>query len=727
MDSQAGPRRSTDESVELSGDAETGLDTPLVEDRETRSPEERKPVTVFGVSVPRSDAKSALPTIAQVLAQKHSLPTDRVTSCLQRLFEAEFRRQKIIYGKVLWSFRAGLLSILPLSLECMPAEKALAFSEAEDLNAYKRRVLISQALANEFTPLLSLDELARTISEFIEHQEKNQKSLLETGHPKTHFAKSPWLDAHLNKLYFTKSPIWLKQTGQSSTTSNFRPVFHRMYVDQRRIAQRTTGHHRHTLEFMRGSLFSPPSVSPPCQLQWANFEEGGWVACSYDNAHTLAGLPIADIPKVEGLRTALQKTKIRVLAELSSAIRDRDDKRVGQRCLEIISKELTAEEATYLLYLDVGYAGYEVRTVRPETRSMPLFAGGLTSLLELIGHVKKELVIGTLAKTREALSKTLVLDVWRKPRFVTLVDRSKYKNLGRTTVQNPYLELVAVGMESAVREGLDLCVDRDADEPAFWSSYRDEVEQALSSEFYTLVPVRVKKCFQPKFQTTLQEFADEKAKRLESEEDPALGARSPNIFRRMGDDWNIRYAGGNPFAIPDLVGLTYIHQLIEKPGQSFSGQDLRAVRQRYEASNTSRSGSGARQAEFDDSIETSHVDHGGKIMDKEGLKEIRALLAETEEELQKANDQHDEAEIARLEKEKAEILKLLQGSTDLKGQSKLLQEENQRAKRAVKKAINTALDRISQKDFDLSQHLRNSIHSNGFEYRPEPKISWETC
>lgn len=442
---------------------------------------------------PDNDSESALQAIRAIagrLAVKYVLAPKRVDACLRRLIIAEFQGRQVTVQEVNTSYSKGLLRLLPEALKRMPPQKALEFCESEDLNAYPRRVRIAKVLANEFIPLLTLDELADCLSELIEHQETNRGSLLTTGHPTTHFTRCAWLDLHFNKLYFTKLPMPLYDFSKPTQRSDFRPAISHFYKNRNQIAVRPLNIGPDDFDYEVRTMNLQAGEDRRCDWSWARWADEGWAPCGYDDADTLQRLSEDEIKRLDALRPKLFEVRQRVFAELAESIREQDGQGVQQRCIKIFSDRLTAEEVGFLRKMDAVYASDEVRTSELDTEPTPLLNGGLTSLLELIGHVKKELLIGTLAKTRDALSDALSLDAWQKPRFVTLVNRSEYRNLCKVDRRNIYLDLIAVGFGETSQAGLDIFADLDAKEPAFWLSYWDEVEHVLLEEPSTSIDAR---------------------------------------------------------------------------------------------------------------------------------------------------------------------------------------------------------------------------------------------
>ena len=201
---------------------------------------------------------------------------------------------------------------------------------------------------------------------------------------------------------------------------------------------------------------------------------------------------------------------------------------------------------------------------------------------------------------------------------------------------------------------------------------------------------------------------------------------APFSIRLLGDDWNIRYDGGPLFALPCLIGLGYIHHLIEEQGQVYSALELRGAVQQHKSEPAGRDQIAAKQSGEDGGTGPSYATNAGQTLGLEEMKDIFDRLEEIEVDYDEAKEECDEARILKLEDEREEILAWMADNT-FRGKAKLLQDDNARAQKAVKKAIKEAIDRIEQKDAKCAQHLRNTIRTTReFEYRPDRKIVWET-
>lgn len=149
------------------------------------------PYHLFGAAIEpenTADPQEVLRAIAKSLADHHGLAEDRVLACVQRHFQADVVDRSQGRGSFDPTFVSRLPQLLPEALKRLPAEAALKLCETEDPVAFYRRVKVAQQLASSYTPLYTLDELAGLLSELVEHQQRNQDSLLRTGHPRTFLA-----------------------------------------------------------------------------------------------------------------------------------------------------------------------------------------------------------------------------------------------------------------------------------------------------------------------------------------------------------------------------------------------------------------------------------------------------------------------------------------------------------------------------------------------------------
>ena len=117
-----------------------------------------------------------------------------------------------------------------------------------------------------------------------------------------------------------------------------------------------------------------------------------------------------------------------------------------------------------------GY-GYTIASGRGEDKGyLTAFPGGLSHLLMVIGHCEKELTIGTMDRTKG-----------RMPPAV--LDDASFRS---------YFQAVGQPWHRELDEALDHFVELGSQEAAFWTEYRERVNEAIENEFYAEVVIRTK-------------------------------------------------------------------------------------------------------------------------------------------------------------------------------------------------------------------------------------------
>jgi len=217
---------------------------------------------------------------------------------------------------------------------------------------------------------------------------------------------------------------------------------------------------------------------------------------------------------------------------------------------------------------------------------------------------------------------------------------------------------------------------------------------------------------------------------------PEINHPPQNLFRKMGDDWAIRYAGGPLFPMKDLVGLAYISELIQHPNRPFGPSDLRGAREQRAVDESTRSRRAAVQVTGDPTgADLQHANDAGEVLDREALRALRNRLQELTCEIEEARGYNDESRLDRLEREKEQLEAEVRSAVGFgrSGADGQRPEDLRRFQRtakldqdAVRKAINHAIDRISQKDESLARHLLNSITTgSSFQYSPVDEVTWD--
>lgn len=193
------------------------------------------------------------------------------------------------------------------------------------------------------------------------------------------------------------------------------------------------------------------------------------------------------------------------------------------------------------------------------------------------------------------------------------------------------------------------------------------------------------------------------------EQRPATRRRRTFVLKPVAGQsvWSVGEAGDERL-MPDMRGLHYLHELLQRPGADVTALTLSAS-----------------VAGHNIMIDQSD---GGEQLDRRALVAYRQRLRDIDEELDEAQSWADTARIERIEAEREALLRELAGATGLNGRARTLNGSAERARIAVRKAIAAALDRIDADDRTTGRLLRTSVHTGGVcRYDPDPDapIDWQ--
>ncbi|MFN0149209.1 MAG: hypothetical protein ACKVU1_00690 [bacterium] len=278
-----------------------------------------------------------------------------------------------------------------------------------------------------FTPFYSLQELHRLTASFIREQEENREPLVMTGFPKYRKRDFPWLDWHLWRLYFTKYPVEFERTTLEvpsieevrSLHWRERGTLHQELVWSSKIA----GSPKLDTHVIRGPLdlfgipwYAPKEVyptrpAPPTSLlddpephRWIRAAEALsrklGIGCSYDDAAILPPLRTANARRLEALRERVFGLRVRVLRNLLDYVERRTTVGLRESALQLFRESLDRADVEFLVGMDRRYLGFDGRSGIHVGRDPQFVPGGLTNLLEVVGHFEKEIAVGTLHRTR---------------------------------------------------------------------------------------------------------------------------------------------------------------------------------------------------------------------------------------------------------------------------------------------------------------------------------------
>jgi|GEM_PF-2516559 len=330
------------------------------------------------------------------------------------------------------------------ALQYLPPADALRLFENEDLELLRMRQLYISYLGSKEAPLYSIRECASAINNLLRYLRENKESLLETGYPRTVFKGNSLLSAQMVELYPVRLPSEVKEED---------------------------GEYSYTWSSAR----------------WQDDDQ----PCSYEEAHLAPDLSLHDATRLESMRSRLYDARVEVLQTTMHCLRGNDPEAIWRNSKTILAKCLSADEAYFLLDIDSSLKGSEYIQLRT-----PLSASGaLSTLLSLVGHCMKELTIGTMAKTSEALGELIRKDERGRP-YISYAS---------------YYEVVGKPEQQKVESACDIFAELEKQETEFWGEYGQRVNSALDKEFEIDVGVtkRAKSEYNSDYKTVAETFGIE--------------------------------------------------------------------------------------------------------------------------------------------------------------------------------------------------------------------------
>jgi hypothetical protein len=155
--------------------------------------------------------------------------------------------------------------------------------------------------------------------------------------------------------------------------------------------------------------------------------------------------------------------------------------------------------------------------------------------------------------------------------------------------------------------------------------------------------------------------------------------------------------GDREAVVPDLLGLSYLAQLLTNPGREIAATALVG------------------------SADLGAGDDRYLVLDDAALAAYRERIRDLQDDLAEADANNDPERSARVSAELDAVVAEVSGHTDVRGRSRAFASSGERARTAVQKAVRRAFDAIDQVDAELGAALRASIQTGrSCCYRPGP-------
>jgi class 3 adenylate cyclase len=187
-----------------------------------------------------------------------------------------------------------------------------------------------------------------------------------------------------------------------------------------------------------------------------------------------------------------------------------------------------------------------------------------------------------------------------------------------------------------------------------------------------------------------------------------------NLFRRDGEYWTVGYRG-LVVTLRDSKGLRDLGRLLAEPGREFHTLDLMA------AGTGTRSVPPSQAAEAGLAIEG----RGEPLIDQTARAHYKRRITELERELEEAQERGGEEASAATREELDALIAELAAAYGLAGRPRRTPDHAERARKAVRRRLRHALNRIARAHPQLGRHLATSIRTGVFcSYQPERAVVW---
>jgi tetratricopeptide (TPR) repeat protein len=203
-------------------------------------------------------------------------------------------------------------------------------------------------------------------------------------------------------------------------------------------------------------------------------------------------------------------------------------------------------------------------------------------------------------------------------------------------------------------------------------------------------------------------------------------------FVLNGEYWIIGY-GGATFPLKNILGLSYIHRLLEYPGEEFHVCDLESGSAPGEALETGSSG--AARLRDGENVRAGRPGDAGPILDAQAKQDYRRRLLDLKEELDELRErgnhnllgERDYQKRAEVESEIEALTRQLAQAVGLGGRDRRTGSGAERARLNVTRAIRGAIRKISEQNAALGELLGARVRTGSYcSYLPDADapIEW---
>jgi hypothetical protein len=601
--------------------------------------------------------------------------------------------------------------VLVAARQVLSAEDTLELFETADLAELIRRWALTAHLLSDVS-FLTVDELADVLEEYTEHLGVNRPSLVALGVPLTSLGCSlPGM--YLDYLYPTRAIVReSRHVVVDSSTSPTRRSRALLHMPAEKCATWAHEYWWASREATYGMI----------EVDIASLAKRDKIAAAFEEweIDLLRDLDSEMAKRLEASRSDLLDLEMAVLRALATELRVAvpDATRLWDQCVHLLTDALPVAQVEFLLAMDRWFHGYDIASGQAEGEGyMCVFPAGLSHLLMLIGHCEKELTIGTLDRTKRAMTRAIPAD---------LPVTSYFQTIGQL-------------WQTDVDRALGGYLDRAGQESAFWDAFQTRVNRVVPGEFKArfIMEMEVQYRLYPALEQQMLMIRDMHQSSIDyTGELPAVQAtlklsslvtapmEQENIFRRDGQTWTLRFAGKS-VRLQHLNGLAYLAYLLRRRGKSIAVEELdAAIRGNLGPALDSYSALCVGES---DPIHPSRIGNADRLTDAKTIKAARVRERELTEELKKAHRSGITKNVTQMESDLALIRQYLRRTVGLRGVPRKENSVRERARTNIQRRIKLAIDRIAREHHELASHLTSSVRTGDFcIYDPAlgGQISW---
>ena len=601
---------------------------------------------------------------------------------------------------------------LEQAIQYMGVERALALFENTSLPELATRASFVALLHSANTPLYTLDELADLLDQFVDYLACNRKTLLETGYPGCSFVQSFWLGNQLSRLNFAIFPGIIITPLENPANQSY--LFLEGTEEQPdkapKDAEPIVGANYKGAVRKGNFVYLPEwKLLPALDEHGSMLECRGWSTyrkTELDSTNHTLILNSEQFERLVSLREKVLSAKQCVLQVLAAALRKRDANNLLDRCLDVMSEKITADEMEFLFSIDRLFSLYSFDRRYGSYDANTLPAGGVSDILTLVGHCQKEIEIGTFATVCEEMRGLLSLDLGY-PRLLA----------------DNYYEIIEKEATEEVEKAYGILQSSYHDELRFWDNYIGQVNRIVAEEFMERIVIEqlVKRKHVNSFIPKAKQVTDYIKASIELTGDTPHISTSLDavtsipaakeddcIFQQQGDMWTVKF-NYNKKLVRDLDGMHYIRLLLESPGKELRADQLYYLVHPVEPKRDSNEDDKLSMDELLQEYQTIK-DIGAQISDPEDRKEFMLALDERQlckEALRDALEAGDDKTAVQL-RQKVKILDcIITSHYDRKGRLRAVSDPIKNIRQTVSKAIAHAVKRINDVHPGLADHLRS--------------------